>query len=82
MAQDYKFEHVWKLLNVHQVADILGMNEAIVRKMIRERKIRSYWIGGKYMIREWDLQHYIESYYRSAYKIKARPLVETDFHSI
>ena len=62
MLSDYKFEHVWKLLNVHQVAKILGMTEQNLRKMIRERKIRSYYIAGRYMLREWDVQHWIEDH--------------------
>ncbi len=48
-----------KLLTIFQVAEILQMNQAVIRKWIREKKIHGIKIGNKWRIRESDLASFL-----------------------
>jgi excisionase family DNA binding protein len=48
-------------LEVWQVAIILNLEQATVRKMIRARKLPAYKIGRAYLINKYDLKRFIES---------------------
>ena len=64
-----------KLLTISQVAEILQMNQAVIRKWIREKKIHGMKIGNKWRIRESDLASFLVRVDKNAdsKKVKKNP---------
>ncbi|MFW6027034.1 MAG: helix-turn-helix domain-containing protein [Candidatus Woesearchaeota archaeon] len=49
-----------KLLTVEQVAGMLQMNEEVIRRYLRDNKIKGFKVGRSWRVKEKDLNKFIE----------------------
>jgi excisionase family DNA binding protein len=46
-------------LTVHEVANLLGVSDGVVRDLLKKKRIRAGKVGGQWRIRREDLAEYI-----------------------
>jgi excisionase family DNA binding protein len=50
-----------KFFTLHQIAELLQMNEQTIRRYVREGKLKAAQFGREYRVREDDLNAFYES---------------------